>query len=148
MQNKWRLAMAVKLSEIIDGIEFISADPGLESEAFLSLDSGEIFIRSPYYDEEMANCPDDVDDSAQYLPLPHKHELDLGVRLVKVFVAEYCPSESDKVHDMFRKRGAYARFKDWAERKGLLDDWYRFEEDSKTAAIREWCEENDVEFSE
>lgn len=140
--------MAAKLSDIIDAIEFISADPDLDSEAFLSLDSGEIFIRSPYCDEELANCPDDVDDSTEYLPLPHKHDLDLGVRLVNEFVAEYRPSATDDVYAMFRKPGAYSRFKDWAEREGLLDEWYRFEEDSKTAAVREWCSENDVEFSE
>lgn len=140
--------MATKLSDIIDAIEFISADPDLDSEAFLSLDTGEIFIRSPYCDEEMANCPDDVEDSTQYLPLPHKHELDLGVRLVNKFIVEYYPSASDDIYAMFRKRGAYSRFKDWAESKGLLDEWYRFEEESKTTATREWCNENGVEFSE
>lgn len=117
--------MAAKLSDIIDAIEFISADPALESEAFLSLNSGEIFIRSPDFEEELENCPDDLDDSA-----------------------EYRPSASDDVYAMFRRPGAYARFKDWAEREGLLDEWHRYEDESKTAAVREWCNENDIEFSE
>ncbi|MGJ0428765.1 UPF0158 family protein [Methylobacter sp.] len=140
--------MAAKLSDIINAIEFISADPALESEAFLSLNSGEIFIRSPDFEEELENCPDDVDDSTEYLPLPHKHDLGLGVRLAHAFIDEYRPSASDDVYAMFRRRGAYARFKDWADREGLLDEWHRYEDESKTAAVREWCNENDIEFSE
>jgi hypothetical protein len=137
--------MNTKIDDIIDAIHFISSDPALESEAFLSLSSGEIHCRSPYT-EDYETVPDDIGDETKYLPLPHKNDLDLGVALVFEFVAELYPSAEDEVRAMFRKRGAYSRFKDWAERNDLLDDWYRFEEESTFEAVAQWCRDNDISF--
>ncbi|MGD7034766.1 UPF0158 family protein [Methylotuvimicrobium buryatense] len=139
--------MTVKIVEIIEAIEFISADPSLDSEAFLSRETGKIHIRPGDFDfDDAEDLPEDLDDPDRYIGLPHKHDLDLGNSLVRSFVAEFCPAESEKVRDMFRKRGAYSRFKNWAESKNLLDDWYRFENESAEAAIREWCEDNDIKL--
>ena len=137
--------MSTKIDDIIDAIHFISSDPALESEAFLSLSSGKIHYRSPYT-EDFESVPDDIDDETKYLPLPYKNDLDLGIALVFEFVYERCPSAQDKVRAMFRKRGAYSRFKDWAERNDLLDDWYRFEEESTFEAVAQWCRDNDISF--
>ena len=137
--------MTTKINDIIDAIHFISSDPALESEAFLSLCSGEIHYRSPYT-EDFETVPDDIDDKTKYLSLPHKNDLDLGIALVFEFVAERCPSAEDEVRAMFRKRGAYSRFKDWAERHDLLNDWFRFEEEQTFKAVAEWCSENEVHF--
>ena len=69
---------------IEDGIEFIGADPGGDSEAFLSLATGEVYYRSDYVDEEP--LPDDIGDKSKYIALPHKRELNLGVVMVFKFV--------------------------------------------------------------
>jgi len=137
--------MSTKIDDIIDAIHFISSDPALESEAFLSLSTGEIHYRSPYT-EDFETVPDDIDDETKYLPLPYKNDLDLGIALIFEFVAERCPSAEDEVRALFRKRGAYSRFKDWAERQGLLDNWYRFEEEETFKAVAEWCKDNDISF--
>ena len=139
--------MATKLSDIINAIDYISADPGRESEAFLSLYSGEIHYRSPYT-EDFETVPDDIDDETKYLSLPHKNQLELGVALVLDFVAEYFPTAEDEVRAMFRKRGAYSRFKDWADRNDLLDKWHRFEEEATFKAVAQWCRDNDVLFED
>jgi hypothetical protein len=45
---------------------------------------------------------------------------------------------------VFRKRGAYARFKDLLHWKKALERWYDFENKATEAALREWCEVNDI----
>jgi len=37
---------------------------------------------------------------------------------------------------MFRRRGAYGRFKELLEAKDLLDEWYRFEHETEQAVLR------------
>ena len=58
--------------------------------------------------------------------IPHKNDLDLGQALVFEFAASHLPDEYDRVRDIFRRRGAYGRFKDLLDSKGLLETWYRF----------------------
>lgn len=141
--------MTVELNELLFAVHFISADPDHASEAFLSLETGKIHIRSEYMDfEGVEELPDDLDDPARYISLPDKYDLNLGTSLVWSFVDEYSRSDYDRVRAMFRKRGAYAKFKDWADRKDLLETWHRFEEEATKKAVREWCEENDLHLIE
>lgn len=139
--------MAAKIGNIIDALDFVSSDPGQESEAFVSLTSGEVFYRSPYM-ERGESMPDDVDDISQYIPVPYKTDLGLGARLAVEFVAGRYPGAEDEIRAMFSKRGAFARFKGWADCHNLLEDWLRFEEDAKAAAVRQWCMDNDIDFQD
>ncbi len=127
---------------IADAIEFISADPGGDSEAFLSLATGEIFYRSEYAEE--VPLPDDIDDKSKYIALPHKRKLDLGVVMVFKFVDKRLPNKASEVRTIFKKRGAYSRFSDWLNRHDLVDDWHHFREQATKKAILAWCKENGV----
>jgi len=101
------------------------------------------------YTSEMGDSdelPEDIDESDKYIDIPHKNELDLGKTLVIEFTAKYLPEELDKVHSIFHRKGAYARFKDLLERKGALDEWYKYENEKQQVALKKWCEENDIEI--
>ena len=54
--------------------------------------------------------------------------------------------EIEKVYSIFRSRGAYSRYKDLLDDKGLLDKWYKFENERQQAALKEWCVENDIKL--
>jgi hypothetical protein len=41
---------------------------------------------------------------------------------------------------MFRRRGAYRRFKDFLERKDLLETWYAYGDEQDAKALGKWCE--------
>jgi hypothetical protein len=58
------------------------------------------------------------------------------------------PDEFDRVDAIFSKRGAYSRFKDLLEEKGLLDKWYNFEDERNRNALMQWCIENDIELED
>jgi hypothetical protein len=81
--------------------------------------SGEMYYVSELGDSD--ELPDDIDDDETYVSIPHKNDLDLGKRLVMDFVAEFCSEDLQKVHDIFRRKGAYSRYKELLETKGLLD---------------------------
>ena len=50
-----------------------------------------------------------------------KNDLDLGSRLALRFADQHLPEKAaDKVYDIFRRKGAYARFKDLLESLGIL----------------------------
>ena len=144
--------MPVVFKELVDAFELASmGDPGLgEHHAYLCRDTGTIYWHSDFSDLEELNdeLPEDIEDEEKYVELPDKRELGLGNRLALDFAREVLPAEFDDVRDMFRKRGAYARFKHLLTQRRVLDQWYEFERKATERALREWCQENSIELSE
>lgn len=136
----------IKFSDIEDAFLFVSsAGYGMHS-ALLCKDTGRILYRSEMGDlDEIGN--EDL-DSDTCIEIPHKNDLDLGQRLVFEFVESRLPDGYHPVQEIFRRRGAYGRFKDFLESKGLLQSWYDFENRRQEQALRDWCEENGIEISD
>ena len=80
------------------------------------------------------------------IAIPHKNDLDLGKRLALRFADDLLPGSLDDVYDIFRHKGAYGRFKSLLENRGMLQQWYEFEEKSRKEALRQWCEESGIEI--
>jgi hypothetical protein len=138
--------MTVSLSKLEDALIFVSSDYEGTNHAYLNRETGEIF-----YDSENADSyelPEDIDDPDKYISIPHRNELDLGRDLAIRFASRYLPDQADRVDGLFHRQGAYSRFKDLVERKGFLEKWYKFEKETQDQALREWCEENDIELKE
>lgn len=138
------MATLVKFEDLLDAFEFVSAGQPMEHEAYLCIETGVIFYHSEFGDNEEP-VPDDIDDAEKYLALPHKNDLDLGKRLALRFAEEYLVDVVDDVHQLFRHKGAYGRFKNLVERRGVLQQWYDFEDRSRKEKLRQWCEDNEIE---
>jgi hypothetical protein len=91
--------------------------------------------------------PDDIADEKRYVAIPSRRELGLGKPLALEFAYKYISDEGAEVEDIFRRRGAYARFKALLERRGQLQEWFAFEEARVTEALRKWCSDNEIEIS-
>ena len=139
--------VAVKFDDLSFAFEFVGSAAPSENNAYLCLDTGQIYCRSELspLDEEI---PNDLEASDRYLLLPHKTELDLGIGLALGFTASELPDCFDRVPDFFRHKGAYARFKDLLDSQGALERWYRYEADATERALREWAADNDVQLVE
>ena len=135
----------MKFQDIEHAFMFVSMSPQLENSAILSKETGDIYYVSGMGDSD--ELPDDVEDTDKYIEIPHKNDLDLGKELVLEFVSEYLAEDSQEVTRIFNRKGAYARFKQLLESKGMLDQWYAYEEKKQEAALREWCTENDIEVT-
>ena len=137
--------MPIKFSDIEDAFFFVSMGEIYMNSAILCIKTGQIFYISDFGDSD--ELPEDIDDDTdKYIDIPHKNELDLGKPLVLEFLIMYLPDSVEKVNSFFRKKGAYSKFKDLIDAKGLLDKWYAFEEEEQNKALREWCQDNDINF--
>ncbi len=136
--------MTILFDDIENAFLFVSMDQKFLHNAYLCKETGQIFYTSELGDSD--ELPDDIDDTEKYITIPHKNDLDLGKALVFDFTSEYIPDELDRIYDFFRSRGAYSRYKDYLSRIGLLDKWYKFENERQTAAIKEWCRNNSIEI--
>jgi hypothetical protein len=137
---------AVKYSELEDGFAFVSFAAPMENAAYIARDTGIIYCTSEAnpLDEDV---PDDLENPDRYVAIPHKNDLDLGRNLALRFVAQELAYHGEKVNDIFRHKGAYARFKDLLESMGLMEEWYSFEAEATGRALRDWCAENGIEVS-
>ncbi|MDF1590409.1 MAG: UPF0158 family protein [Desulfobacterales bacterium] len=135
--------MPVSFDDIENAFFFVSMDQQFMHNAYLCKETGEIFYTSEIGDSD--ELPEDIDDPDKYIAIPHKNELDLGKALVIEFTLEYIPEELDGVYSIFRRKGAYSRYKELLESKGALEDWYKFENERQKMALREWCRENGIE---
>ena len=136
--------MAISFSDIEDAFFFVSMDQQYMHNAYLCKETGEMFYTSEIGDSD--ELPEDIDDPEKYISILHKNELDLGKTLVIEFTSTFLPEELDKVYSIFRHKGAYSRYKDLLERKGALEDWYKFENERRELALKEWCRENNIEI--
>jgi len=137
----------VYLSELVDAHEWVSSAGPYENAAYVSRESGRIFWATDSGDLE-EELPEDIEDGTLYVAVPHKHDLDLGQRLVFRFVDDHIPDAYDQVRGYFSGRGAYARFKDLLQRRGVLEAWYSYEQRAGELALREWAESEQLEVVE
>jgi hypothetical protein len=138
---------AVNYDELELTFDFVSSAGLGEHRAYVSLDTEKLHWVSAENPLEEDDLPDDLESSNRYVAVPHKNELDLGRELALRFAAETLPNRYRDIQDCFRRRGAYARFKDILDAAGHLDGWYRFEADSTERALREWCAANGIEVT-
>ena len=80
--------VAVKYDDLSIAFDFVSSAAPLDHNAYVSLDTGQVYWTSDFDDDIDEEIPDDLETSDRYLPIPHKNELDLGKRLALQFVAQ------------------------------------------------------------
>jgi hypothetical protein len=137
--------VAVKYDELLEAFDFVSFAGPMEHQAYIDRTTGRIYWVSEVVDDEL---PEDLDESDRYITIPHKNDLDLGTNLALQFAAEALPDQYARIEGFFQRRGAYARFKELLAAQRRLEQWYAFEAKCTEAALREWCEENDVTIIE
>lgn len=137
--------VVAKFEELLDAFEFVSFAQRGEHEAYFCAESGKIHWHSEYGDNEEP-LPDDIENASKYIPIPHKNDLDLGKQLVLKFVGEFLPDDLGKVREIFRRPGAYARFKGLLEDRGMLQPWHEYEAKAQKDALREWCRDAGIEI--
>lgn len=142
--------MKLSYSDLEYAYLFVSSSGYDENIAKICKDTGKITYQSSLYSEaeseELFGIPDK--ECSGFIEVPHKYDLDLGQHLIFEFMDEYLPDDYDDVRNIFRRRGAYARFKDFLEERNMLQSWYDFENERTEAALREWCAEEGIELAD
>lgn len=133
---------SVDLEALIQALDWASDTSGLGNMAFVSRETGQVFLTSDedFGAEFNAALPSDLDDVAKYAIVPMRHDLRLGKRLAVRFVQTSLSARLEDTYEMFASRGAYARFKAMLENEQALDAWHAFEGEAVERALREWAE--------
>jgi len=134
----------VTLSEIREAFLFVSSAEYGMNRALLFKDNDEIYYHSEI--DDLDELDEDESKCNNFIEIPHKNDLDLSQRLVFEFAELHLADDLSRVEQIFHGRGAYGRFKDLLEGKGLLQSWYDFENQREEEALREWALENEVEL--
>jgi hypothetical protein len=132
---------AIGLSDLVEAFEFVSVADLAEHHAYICRKTGKIIFVPELVEMEEGDPPEDFEDSEQYEPVPHRRDLNLGKRLALSFVEEEIPESLHEAREIFSRKGAYRRFKNLIQAKGLLDKWYAFEQVAIEAALKTWCDE-------
>ena len=136
----------VEYVELEQSMMFVSGGSMFDASARISRQTGEIFwLSDDSLDEE--RLPDDIDDDERYVEVPDKRELDLGKPLVMRFAGEFLPEQVGEIAAMFRRKGAYSRFRSFLERRGKLNAWYEYENAAVRVALTEWAREEGFEVT-
>jgi hypothetical protein len=140
------MSVRVSLEDLLEAFEWVSAGDAaaIDCNAYVSKLTGTVHWVGEGVDEEP---PEDIEDGSVYVAVPHKSELDLGRSLALRYVEAQLPQSSETVHEYFRKRGAYSRFKALLERAGHLEAWHSYEQNAVENALRQWCEENSLSLA-
>nr|VFK15689.1 MAG: Uncharacterised protein family (UPF0158) [Candidatus Kentron sp. LPFa] len=148
--TKQNIPKSKKFSDIEDAMMFVSFGGYGENIALLDKSTGKIYYRSSDYGDvdEFEEFPEDGYDPDIHIAIPHKNDLDLGRDLVFEFVERFIPDDYGRVDEIFRKQGAYSRYKDLLDSKGILQKWYDFENQREQLALLAWCEENKIDVSD
>ncbi|MBC8425605.1 hypothetical protein H8E07_15935 [bacterium] len=116
-----------------------------ERAAMICPQTGQVCLRSEIGDID--EIPEDAYDSDSWHDVPHKNELGLGRDLVFTFVSQRLPGELDRIERIFRRRGAYSSYKAFLGERGLLEEWYEYEDARLQEAILEWCRVEGIEVT-
>ena len=139
--------VAVSRYDIELAFAFVNSDAPMMHQAYVSLDTGQIYWFSELNPTEQ-ELPEDFETSDRYVAFPHKNELGLGRNLALSFAADELPDRYREVAAIFHRKGAYGRFKGLLASVGLLEKWYKFEEAALDKALQEFCAANDIQIVE
>ena len=135
----------ISFSDIEDAFFYVSSTTMSTNHAILCKETGEIYYASEFGDMG-DEIPEEVYENDNCIEIPHKNELDLGRNLIFEFVEEHLPADFEQVKNIFRRRGAYGRYKDLLDERGVMQKWYDFENARQTATLKEWCKDNGIEL--
>src|SRR5919202_1777451 len=128
-------ALRVKLSDIVEGLEFRSAENDAPLEDF------------PEWQHNAIRIAGEILETDHYLPLPDRFEIHEYSIMERFCLSVDDEDIQDDLCNAIRGRGAFRYFKDRIHAYGIAEDWYRY----RDAALREiaiaWCEAHDIPYT-
>jgi hypothetical protein len=119
---------------------------GISDYQFSIAENGEAYNDCAEWERELIEIAKDILNSQDYILLPSKFEIH-DYRIMERFADSLDnPDQQVQVNQALGGKGAFRYFKDTVHRLGIVQDWYKFKEDSYKEIAKEWCEENDLEY--
>ena len=68
--------------------------------------------------------------------------------IMEEFIQTLKGEDADKLEQVIQGRGAFRRFKDMVNRRGITKQWYDFQADYYRNLAIAWCQEHGIEYVE
>ncbi len=133
------MTVKLDLDKLLDAMEWVTVgrQAGVVAKAYIRLSDGEVLWFGEGID---ALPPEDIENEQAYAAVPTERDFDLGSHVAIDYASRHLPGSLDRVQDIFRRSGAYSRFRSLLDSVGHLDKWHAFEEAARKRALVEWCE--------
>jgi len=132
-------------SDVEDAFLFVSGGYLAGHTALVCRSTGQVCFASE--DAELDEIPEEAYESPDWVAVPQLRDIGCGTNLVDEFVAERLPEDAAEVQRIFRRAGAYGRYKALLAQRGVLEEWYQFEGARQEEAIRAWCRDNGLDLT-
>jgi len=110
-------------------------------------ENDDIYSYSDWEQDEIKAAIDVFDNWDDYVNLPDKFDID-EYSIMEEFSYNYRDNEiRNKLGFAIRGRGAFRRFKDTIIYFGIDDEWYKYKKAKLIEIARNWCEINQIPYS-
>jgi hypothetical protein len=140
--------LKLSFDKIFDAFEETCFGDPFTVSVYINKENGDSFLVLDDDDGYNEENPDDLFENDIYFSLPDPSELTSGRDLAFKFASAEVREYSDKIYEIFQNRGAFSRFKSLLEDIGKIDDWYKFEQETQKAELREWCQLNEIDLDD
>ncbi len=137
--------MKCKLSLIVEGMDRENFD----EKSFLNLQNGKVFVFGEYgnhYIDDNQKVEEKVLYTGDIISLPGRHEIN-EYKIIKDFIDTI---KDDKIQKQLlitiNGNRAFRRFKDTCINLGIINDWYKFKNNTYYELAKEWCTWNNIEY--
>ncbi len=120
---------------------------GLQDEALSAAEEGTPDEDFADWEQEEIELAKRIIETDEYIALPSKWDIH-----EHSMMENFCFSiENEKMRDVFfdaiSGNGAFRRFRDLAERAGVMKDWYKFRDEAYEEFGKKWCERNEIPYT-
>lgn len=154
------MAVTVKLSDIVEGMEmqtdemrsFLnkenSAVFSITDEELRAAENEEPLEKFPQWQRESIETAIEILETDNYIKLPSKFDIHEYSIMEKFCLSLEDEDLSDLLYNSIKGSGAFRRFKDNIHRRGIAEEWYKFRDEALKKIAIEWCEENDIRYTD
>ena len=154
------MAISVKLNDIIEGMEFQSDETSsylnkrkgevvtITDEEFRAAEDNEPIEDSPEWQHKNIKTAKEILETDDYISVPSKFEIH-EYEIMERFCLSITDNEiRENMYRSIKGSGAFRRFKENIHRYNIAEDWYKYREEAIKQIAMDWCEENDIKFTD
>ncbi|MFC6289765.1 UPF0158 family protein [Levilactobacillus angrenensis] len=136
--------MQVKLGDVIEAIA--CTDDEMTYYYSKKTEKVELVVEGMADYEAVA---DEIEENSdQYLRQPSPYEINDYQKMIDFIDGLPVGQETQRLTRAINGHGAFRRFRDVLERFGLTQKWYDFKDAATRQQAIEWCQENQVSFTD
>lgn len=139
--------MKCKLSLIIEGIDRANVD----EKYYLNENNGRVWVSTDmgnFYIDNNEKLDDEYLYNDSSISLPGQYEIN-EYKIIKNFIETVKDSKiKNQLLIAIQGRGAFRRFKDSCINFDIINDWYKFKNNTYYELAKEWCVWNNIDFED